>query len=69
MRTAVEPVARVLDGRCGDPAVLGGKGAALDRLIGWGLPVPTTAVVVADLSRSLTGQPALADLVDRLDRG
>ena len=35
----------MLDGTSGDLTLLGGKGAALDRLISWGLPVPDAAVV------------------------
>jgi pyruvate,water dikinase len=69
MPTLTEPVVRVLRGTCGDSALLGGKGAALDRLIAWGLPVPATAVVTADLSRSLAEQPHLRDLITRLEAG
>ena len=57
------PLAAVLDGDAVEPAELGGKGAALDRLIGWGLPVPATGVVAAAAYRLFVAQPALAAFV------
>jgi rifampicin phosphotransferase len=53
----------VLDGTALDPGSLGGKGAALDRLISWGLAVPATAVVTATAYRRFLEAPVLGDLV------
>lgn len=41
------PEVVLLDGSGAPGTAVGGKGAALDRLIGWGVPVPPTAVVTA----------------------
>ncbi len=65
----VDAGAFVLDGTSGDAAMLGGKGAALDRLIGWGLTVPTTGVVPASVYRLLVGMPAVEDLLGRVRAG
>ena len=63
----------VLDGSCNDPARLGGKGAALDRLIGWGIRVPDTGVVTADAYRAVVAQPGparlLAEMADEREHG
>jgi pyruvate,water dikinase len=59
----------VLDGTCADPRSLGGKGAALDRLIGWGVRVPDTGVVTAAAYRAVAALPAPARLLDRLATG
>jgi rifampicin phosphotransferase len=59
----------VLDGTDLDPASLGGKGAALDRLISWGLPVPATGAVTTAAYRRFLEAPMLIDLVDRIRRG
>jgi rifampicin phosphotransferase len=53
----------VLDGTSADPAALGGKGAALDRLIGWGVRVPDTGVVTADAYRTVVALPGPARLI------
>lgn len=58
----------VLDGTYGFPAALGGKGAALDRLLHWGVRVPPTAMVTADGYRITAAQPALASLMGRIGR-
>jgi pyruvate,water dikinase len=61
--------AAVLDGSGWTASVIGGKGAALDRLIGWGFAVPPTAVVTADTYRILMDDPELAALVGRVAEG
>jgi pyruvate,water dikinase len=58
----------VLDGHCTSPALLGGKGAALDRLIGWGVRVPPTAIVTAAAYRTVASQPALSPLLQQIAR-
>ncbi len=60
--------ALVLTGSSCQPALLGGKGAALDRLIAWGLPVPPTAVVTAATYRRVVAAPGPAALLARLGR-
>jgi rifampicin phosphotransferase len=57
---------RVLDGSGLDPAEVGGKAAALDRLIGWGLPVPPCAAVTTSAYRAAVRDPQVADLVEEL---
>ena len=67
------PFTAVLDGSCNDPARLGGKGAALDRLIGWGIRVPDTGVVTAEAYRAVVAQPGparlLADMATEREHG
>lgn len=63
------PFTVVLDGACADPRSLGGKGAALDRLIGWGFRVPDTGVVTAAAYRAVAALPGPAELLDRLATG
>ena len=67
--TGSAPFTVVLDGTCPDPASLGGKGAALDRLIGWGEQVPDTGVVTAEAYRAVVAQPGPARLVAELSAG
>ncbi len=64
----VASAAVVLDGRA-TRDVLGGKAAALDRLIEWGLPVPPTGAVTTDAYVRFAAQPRIAELLDRLRRG
>lgn len=59
----------VLDGSGADSALVGGKGAALDRLVAWGQRVPPTAVVTAEAFRVVVEQPALASLMARCSQG
>ncbi|MEA5558037.1 PEP/pyruvate-binding domain-containing protein [Nodularia spumigena] len=59
----------VLDGTALDPGALGGKGAALDRLISWGIAVPATAVVTATAYRRFLEAPAIGDLVGAIRGG
>ncbi len=63
------PFTIVLDGTCPDPVSLGGKGAALDRLIGWGIRVPDTGVVTAEAYDAVATQPGPARLVADLVAG
>ena len=63
------PFTIVLEGTDPDPAALGGKGAALDRLIGWGIRVPDTGVVTADAYRAVAAQPGPAALIAHLVAG
>lgn len=63
-----DPAAVVLDGT--QPAeVLGGKGASLDRLVGYGIPVPPTGAVTTAAYFRLAAQPAIVALLDRLRSG
>lgn len=63
----------ILDGTIEDSSLLGGKGAALDRLVSWGLPVPPSAAVTTVAYRYLAARVDLAGLrastasVDRWD--
>lgn len=59
----------LLDGSLTDPALLGGKGAWLARLVGWGLPVPTTGVVTSEGFRSAFEAESLGELVGRIRGG
>ena len=63
------PLTVVLDGTCCDPASLGGKGAALDRLIGWGVRVPDSGVVTAEAYRSVITEPGPKRLLAELAAG
>lgn len=67
--TAREPLTVVLDGADDRAELLGGKGAALARLVRWGLPVPSTGVVTAAAFRALVADPAVAGLIDEIERG
>lgn len=66
---ATAPWGRRLDGTSGDAAELGGKGAALDRLVAWGLPVPSSGAVTSSTYRLLAADPAVAALVAAVDAG
>ena len=59
----------LLDGSLADPALLGGKGAWLARLVGWGLPVPTTGVVTSEGFRSAFEAETIGGLVGRIRGG
>lgn len=58
----------VLDGHR-DPVLLGGKGAALDRLVGWGLPVPPTGAMTTEVYRRFVEQEPVAALVAAIRGG
>lgn len=62
------PSTVVLDGSGVPPSWVGGKAAALDRLIGWSVPVPPTAVVTTEAYRRVTGTPGVRDLLATIDR-
>jgi pyruvate,water dikinase len=64
-----QPSTVLLAGRGGEPRVVGGKAASLDRLIGWGLPVPATGVVTTAVYHRLAAQPRVARLVDHVRAG
>ena len=59
-------MARPLTGDGVDPGDVGGKAAALDRLVASGLPVPVCGVVTADAYRTVTADDALSSLLDEL---
>ncbi|MEV6220468.1 PEP/pyruvate-binding domain-containing protein [Nocardia fluminea] len=59
----------VLDGTGAGGDVVGGKAAALDRLIGWGVQVPPAACVTANAYRAVAQQLPVATLLERLGRG
>lgn len=65
MRTGDTPLVVRLDGDAQDPG-LGGKATWLDRLIGAGFAVPTTAVLTTQVYEAVVGAPDLAALVAEL---
>lgn len=67
--TESAPVALLLEGTATDRSLLGGKGASLDQLIEWGLPVPSTGVVTTEAYRVVAADPEVAGLVERIRRG
>lgn len=67
--TSTDRLVLRLDGSSADLALLGGKGAALDRLISWGLPVPDAAVVTTSAYRLAAADPALERLIGRVRAG
>jgi phosphohistidine swiveling domain-containing protein len=56
----------VLTGLQFSPGVVGGKGAALDRLIGSSIPVPTSGVVTTAAYRAFVDVPVLHALIGRI---
>lgn len=46
--------------------MVGGKAAALDRLIAAGVPVPATGVITIAAYRRFVSSPQVADLIDEL---
>ena len=58
----------VLDGSGAQPSAVGGKAAALDRLISWSMPVPPTAVVTAAAFHRVVDSPPLRRLIDDIVR-
>lgn len=62
------PVVVALDGTV-PPGLIGGKGAALDRLVAWGIPVPPAAAVTVHGYRHLVDDPGVAALLDDLRAG
>ena len=59
----------VLTGRGFSPGIVGGKGSALDRLIGSSVPVPASGVVTTSAYRSFVDVPVLDELVGRIQAG
>ncbi len=55
-----------LDGSGAEGALVGGKGAWLDRLLAEGFEVPATAVVTTEAYRAVAAHPDLATLLDEL---
>lgn len=67
--TAEPPAVLLLEGGSADLSLLGGKGASLDQLLAWGLPVPSTGVVTTEGYRAFASAPEIDDLVGRIRRG
>jgi phosphohistidine swiveling domain-containing protein len=66
---AADPPAAIgLDGHA-SRELLGGKGAALDRLVEWQLPVPPTGVVTTAAYVRFVAHPDVAELLDQLRAG
>jgi pyruvate,water dikinase len=63
------PATLVLTGASADLSLLGGKGASLDQLLGWGLPVPPTGAVTTEGYRHVVADPAIRSVVERVRRG
>jgi len=59
----------VLTGLQFSPGVVGGKGAALDRLIGSSIPVPTSGVVTTAAYRAFADVPVLHEFIGRVRSG
>jgi rifampicin phosphotransferase len=59
----------VLDGSVADLSVLGGKGAALDRLVAWHLPVPRSGAVTVSAHRALIEDPGVRELIAGIRAG
>ncbi|WP_280339389.1 PEP/pyruvate-binding domain-containing protein [Nocardia neocaledoniensis] len=59
----------ILSGTGLSGSLVGGKAAALDRLIGWGVRVPAAACVTAAAYRVVARRPEVAELLTRLERG
>ncbi|MCP9618749.1 PEP-utilizing enzyme [Nocardia otitidiscaviarum] len=66
--TADDPV-RMLDGSGAGGEEVGGKAAALDRLVRWGIPVPAAACVTAAAYRAVARRPGVAAVLARLADG
>jgi hypothetical protein len=59
----------LLDGVAPRPAELGGKGAALDRLVRWGIEVPPSGAVLATVSRALVDRSPVRETVAAVRAG
>ena len=59
----------ILTGRGFAPGIVGGKGSALDRLIGSSIPVPASGVITTSAYRSFVDVPVLEALVGRIRTG
>jgi pyruvate,water dikinase len=58
-----------LTGRGLSPGIVGGKGSALDRLIGSSIPVPASGAVTTSAYRSFVDVPVLDELIGRIRAG
>lgn len=63
------PATLVLSGSSTDLSLLGGKGASLDQLLAWELPVPPTGAVTTEGYRRFVADPAIRAVVDRVRCG
>ena len=59
----------VLSGSGLSPGAVGGKGSALDRLIGSAIPVPASGVVTTSAYRAFVDVPSLDELIGRVRAG
>jgi len=57
-----------LDGSCIDASLIGGKGYALNRLIGLSAPVPATGSITTDGYRWFVKDSGLERFIDQLHR-
>ncbi|WP_280381511.1 PEP/pyruvate-binding domain-containing protein [Nocardia wallacei] len=64
-----EPAVHLLDGAGAPATLIGGKAAALDRLIGWHFPVPAAAAVTAAAYRLVARGPTVTAVLARLADG
>ncbi|WP_280360701.1 PEP/pyruvate-binding domain-containing protein [Nocardia wallacei] len=64
-----EPAVHLLDGAGAPATLIGGKAAALDRLIGWHITVPAAVAVTAAAYRLVAEQPTVAAVLARLADG
>ena len=62
-------IAFVLDGSSVDAGLIGGKGAALDELLSWGLPVPPSGSVTTAAHRIVMADPRVRAIVTRIREG
>ena len=61
--------ALVLDGTSRASELLGGKGAALDQLIQWAIPVPPAGAATTEAYREVARSPAVDELTSRIRSG
>ena len=57
---------RVMDGAGAPVAAVGGKAAALDRLIGLGFPVPAAVALTTDAYRDVLAQPQVDAAIEQV---
>lgn len=67
--SGAHPATLVLTGSSRDLSLLGGKGASLDQLVAWGLPVPSTGAVTTEGYRRFVTEPAIRAVIERVRRG
>ena len=66
---AAPPAAVAFEGLPQAPELVGGKGAALDRLVGWEVPVPASGAVTTVAYRELAGSAPIEAVVRRIRDG